>query len=58
MPVKHLVNRGIGFSPGSVKYIMTLGLSIGVPPPVYSRYRRRAETEQDRQYRRRVGEYR
>ena len=29
MPVKHLIGRGIGFSPGSVKYIVTLGLSIG-----------------------------
>jgi len=29
MPVKHLISPGIGFSPASVKYIVTRGLSIG-----------------------------
>ena len=29
MPVKHLIGPGIGFSPGSVKYIVTRGLTIG-----------------------------
>jgi len=28
MPIKHLLTRGIGFSPGSIKYIITLGLSL------------------------------
>lgn len=27
MPVKHLITPGIGFSPGSVQYIITRGLS-------------------------------
>jgi len=29
VPGKHLISPGIGFSPGSVKYIVTRGLSIG-----------------------------
>lgn len=29
MPVKHLLTRGLGFSPGSIKYMITHGLSIG-----------------------------
>lgn len=29
MPIKHLISPGIGFSPGSPKYIVTRGLSIG-----------------------------
>ena len=28
--IKHLLTRGIGFSPGSVKFIVTGGLEIGV----------------------------
>lgn len=32
MPVKHLVSPGIGFSPGSVKYVVTRGLTPGVAP--------------------------
>lgn len=27
--IKHLIARGIGFSPGSVKFVPTLGLGIG-----------------------------
>jgi len=27
---KHLIGQGIGFSPGSVKYVVTDGLKIGV----------------------------
>ena len=30
MPVKHLISPGVGFSPASVKFIVTRGLSIGV----------------------------
>jgi len=30
MPIKHILTRGIGFSPGSIKYIPTLGLTPGV----------------------------
>ena len=29
MAIKDLIARGIGFSPGSIKYIVTLGLDIG-----------------------------
>lgn len=29
MPVSQLIGRGIGFSPGSVKYIPTHGLTVG-----------------------------
>lgn len=31
MPIKHLISPGIGFSPGSVKYLITRGLSTVVP---------------------------
>lgn len=31
MPIKHLISPGIGFSPGSVKYIITRGLSTVAP---------------------------
>lgn len=31
MPVKHLISPGIGFSPGSVMFIVTRGL-IGIVP--------------------------
>lgn len=31
MPIKHLISPGIGFSPGSVKYLVTRGLSMVVP---------------------------
>jgi len=30
MAIKNLIARGVGFSPGSVKFIPTLGFSIGV----------------------------
>ena len=29
MPIKHLIGRGIGFSPGGVGFIITHGLSVG-----------------------------
>lgn len=29
MAIKHVIGMGIGFSPGSVKYIPTLGFAIG-----------------------------
>ena len=29
--ISQLIGRGIGFNPGSVAYIVTLGLSIGTP---------------------------
>jgi len=29
MPVKHILTRGVGFSPASIKYMVTHGLSIG-----------------------------
>ncbi len=29
MPVKHLLTRGLGFLPGSIKFMITHGLSIG-----------------------------
>lgn len=31
MPIKHLISPGIGFLPGSVKYLITRGLSTVVP---------------------------
>lgn len=34
MATKDIIAAGIGFSPGSVKYIVTRGLSIGVSIPV------------------------
>lgn len=33
MPVKNLINAGIGFNPGSIKYIITRGLSIATAVP-------------------------
>lgn len=37
--VSQLINRGIGFNPGSVKYIITLGLSIGTAPAPVTPFR-------------------
>ena len=45
MPVKHIISPGIGFSPGSIKYIVTRGLSIGAGyftwrgPPAFAGFR-------------------
>jgi hypothetical protein len=32
MAIKDLIANGIGFTPGSVKFIITRGLGIAVPP--------------------------
>lgn len=34
--IKFIIARGIGFSPGSVKYIITMGFSIGTANVTYS----------------------
>ncbi len=34
MATGNLIARGIGFSPGSVKFIVTHGLDIGAPPVI------------------------
>ena len=39
MPVKHIISPGIGFSPGSVKYIVTRGLTIGAAALTLERHR-------------------
>lgn len=31
--IAQLIGRGIGFAPGSVTYIVTLGLAVGATPP-------------------------
>lgn len=36
MAIKDLIARGIGFTPGSVKFIVTHGLSIGLGPSITS----------------------
>lgn len=33
MAIKNIIAMGIGFTPGSVKYIPTLGFSTGATPP-------------------------
>lgn len=32
--IKFIIARGIGFSPGSAKWIVTHGLAVFIPPPM------------------------
>jgi hypothetical protein len=43
MTIRHIVGRGVGFAPGSVRYVVTHGFAIGEaapePEPPSVRYR-------------------
>ena len=43
MAIRHIIGRGIGFAPGSVRYVVTHGFAIGdaapEPEPTSVRYR-------------------
>jgi hypothetical protein len=43
MPIKHVLTHGIGFSPGSMKYVITFGLSIGIAPVATETHHRSTE---------------